>query len=663
MSDSRSAPTPAPWGGWSSPVTAELLTRGSVGRDAPCRVDGVHYWQESRPRENGRTAVVARYPDGHTLDVLPAPLDTRSKVHEYGGRSWVVADGVLFFVAGDDQRIYALPLPADGQRPAGEPLQPRPLTPADAPLRFGDLCHDPARHRLLAVCETHHRDGREPDNSLVAIATDGASLDPVALPTLVGGGDFYAYPRPSPDGDSLCWLTWDHPRMPWDGTTLWTAGFDDHGRIDPDSTLRVAGGERESLFQPQWSPSGVLHVVSDRSGWWNLYRLDDDDLAPLFPVEAEFATPLWALGMNTYGFLDERHIATLFTQNGSWHLGILDSDNGEMTMVGTPYTWMSALSCSDGEALFIGASPRVTTSVARLDTVDRRVSALAEDEPVIDPAFISEPSPVSFPTGDGDMANGFYYPPASGDFTGPEETPPPLIVMCHGGPTGATQPVLNYKIQYWTSRGFGLLDVNYRGSTGYGRHYREKLNGRWGEADVEDAAAGASYLALEGLADPERLLIRGSSAGGYTVLAALTFTDTFSAGASLYGIGDLETLARDTHKFESRYLDTLVGPWPEQRDKYRRRSPAHHVERLDCPVIFLQGLEDKVVPPQQAETMVEALRGRGLPVAYVVFDDEGHGFRKAANIRTALEAELDFYRRVLGIDSREQLPPVAIDNL
>lgn len=645
-------PKTAPYGGWRSPITPELLTRGTPARDFPCLVDGILYWQESRPAEEGRVAVVARAQDGVARDVQPYPMSARSKVHEYGGRAWLVAENHLFFILQDDQRLYRLPL--DGTTP-----EPEALTPVDEHSRYAEPVLDARHRRILCVRERHFEPeaNREPENSLVAIPVD----EPGKVLTLVTGSDFYAYPRPSPSGDRLAWLTWNHPQMPWDGTELWCAPLSAHGEVgEPE---KIAGDTDESVFQPAWSPAGELHFVSDHSGWWNLYRHRNGDNQPLFPMEADFATPLWALGMSTYGFIDEHRIACLFTQSGDWHLGLLHADTGKMDAIATPYSTLSSLSCDKTTAVFIGAAPDRSGEVAVFSPLSKAVKTATPAEADDIKPWISRPRPVSFPSGDGDIAHGFFYPPRNPDFQAPEGDRPPLIVMCHGGPTGATSTALNYKIQYWTSRGFALLDVNYRGSTGYGRDYREKLAGQWGVADVQDVAAGAAYLAEEGAVNPDQMLIRGSSAGGYTVLAALTFTDTFRAGASLYGIGELEALARDTHKFESRYLDKLVGPYPEERERYRQRSPVNHIDRLQCPVIFLQGLEDKVVPPDQARQMVDALRAKRIPVAYLEFPDEGHGFRKADNIKRALEAELAFYRRVLGIDAGEDLPELVIENL
>ncbi|MCK9563442.1 MAG: S9 family peptidase [Bacteroidales bacterium] len=671
----------APYGGWLSPITPELINRGAPARDFPCLVDDVAYWQESRPEENGRITIVARYPDGNEWDLLPYPFSARSKVHEYGGRAWTVAQQTLYFVNQQDQRLYALPLAS-----AYEDVVP--LTPEGGASRFADLVFDPHRQRLLAVMEEHHQaepgqsqrepdqrepgekdhdreehgqGAREPLNSLVAITPPtGATAGPARVETLVSGADFYAFPRLSPDGSRLCWLSWNHPNMPWDGTELWYADLDGDGL--PLALVRAAGGEEEAIFQPGWSPSGELVFISDSSGWWNLYRHHPEGNHCLLPMEADFATPLWSLGMSTWGFVDDRRIAALLTRDGTWQVGILDTASGGFSLLASPYTQLSGLSTAPGRAILCAGNARLPDDIAVLDLTAGSLDTLKSSASPAFDEYLSLPRAIRFETGDGDTAHGFYYPPHSPDFTGPKGKLPPLIVMCHGGPTGAASTALNLKIQFWTSRGFAVFDVNYRGSTGFGRAYREKLNGRWGEADVADAVAAVRHLGEHGLVDSRRAIIRGSSAGGFTALAALTFSDSFRAGASLYGIGDLETLARDTHKFEARYLDRLVGPYPERRDLYRQRSPIHHSEQLRCPVIFMQGLEDKVVPPGQAEAMVAALRDRGVPVAYITFADEAHGFRKAPNIKKALEAELAFYRRILHIASDERLPAVTIEN-
>ncbi|MDP8901457.1 MAG: prolyl oligopeptidase family serine peptidase, partial [Actinomycetota bacterium] len=538
--------------------------------------------------------------------------------------------------------------------PGGEP---EPLT-SDVAHRYADMTVDAGRGRLISVREDHSAGG-EPVNEIVGISlTDGAET------VLVSGNDFYSSPRLSPDGGSLAWLTWNHPNMPWDGTELWTAELDGEGA--PVGAERLEGGPDESVFQPEWSPDGTLHLVSDRTGWWNLYRAGGGAVEPLCPMEAEFGLPQWAFGMSTYAFLSPTRIACVAIERGVFRLAILDTETGELAEVQTPYSVMSALRSDpgSGDLLFIAGSPTDSTRVARLDTQTGEHEVLRRAGDIeIDAGYLSVPETVEFQTEGGLTAHGFFYPPANKDYAAPEGERPPLLVLSHGGPTGMTLPRLDLEIQHRTSRGFAVLDVNYGGSTGYGREYRQRLDGMWGVVDVDDCKNGAKYLAQRGLVDGGRLLIAGGSAGGYTTLCALTFRETFAAGASYYGVSDAAALAEETHKFESRYLDRLIGPYPERADLYRERSPIHHTEGLSCPVIFFQGLEDEVVPPNQAETMFETLKEKGLPVAYVPFEGEQHGFRRAENIKRALDAEIFFYSRVFGFSLADPVEPLRIENL
>lgn len=639
----------APYGSWRSPITARWIVADAVGLGA-IAVDGDDLiWSESRPTEGGRTALVRRDASGATTDLLPPPWSVRSRAHEYGGGAFTAHDGVVYFVDDRTQSVQAL------ERGA---TQPRRLT-APSERRHADLIVDPHRRRLLAVCEDHAA-SPEPRSSLVAIALDGADAE---SPTeLVAGHDFHSSPRPSPDGTQLAWLTWSHPHMPWDETELWVARLDERGL--PRDARRIAGGDGESIFQPEWSPDGVLHFVSDRTGWWNLYRWDGAQAVALCPRDAEFGLPQWTFGMTTYGFADARTIVCCFAERGEWRLARLDVATGELDVLDLPYVTVSGLVVSGRRAWFVGGSATAPPTLVELDVAtgkDVVVRASARLE--LDPELVSVAQAIEFPSAGGRTAHAFYYPPRNPEFEAPAGELPPLRVRSHGGPTAATDGSLKLPIQYWTSRGFAVLDVNYGGSTGYGRAYRERLRGQWGVVDVEDCVAGARFLAERGLADPARLTISGGSAGGYTTLCALVFHDVFAAGASHYGIGDLAALAADTHKFESRYTDSLVAPWPEGEELYLARSPLAHADRLSRPVIFFQGLEDRVVPPSQAEAMVAVLRAKRLPVAYVTFPGEQHGFRKAENIVRALEAELDFFARVLGFTPADEIEPVAIENL
>jgi dipeptidyl aminopeptidase/acylaminoacyl peptidase len=636
----------APYGSWGSPISSDVIVRGVVGLSEVTIDNGDVYWMESRPGEGGRNVVVLRTPDGSTVEVTPQPFNARTRVHEYGGGDFAVHDRTVYFSNFADQRIYRRP-PGGG---------PQPLTP-ETGRRFADMVVDQARNRLIAVREDHA--GREPVNEIVAV-----NLDDGDETVLAAGNDFYSSPRLSPDGGRLAWLTWNHPNMPWDGTDLVVCHMNAEGL--PENVERVAGGQGESIFQPEWSPDGTLHFVSDRTGWWNLYRRRTGRVEPLYEKEAEFGSPQWIFGMSTYAFLSPGRIVCSYTDRGASHLTLLDTENRNLEPFETPYSSISYVRADTGvgAVVFRGSSPTEPACIVRLDpsTGDHEVlrrSGTLE----LDPGYLSVPEPVEFPTENGRTAYAFFYAPKNRDYAAPEDELPPLLVMSHGGPTSATSNSLDLEIQYWTSRGIAVLDVNYGGSTGYGREYRRRLDGAWGVVDVEDCANGAKYLAGRGLVDGGRLMITGGSAGGYTTLCALAFTDTFAAGASHFGVSDVEELAKETHKFESRYLDRLIGPYPERADLYRERSPIHSTEKLSCPVIFFQGLEDEVVPKEQAETMFDALREKSLPVAYVPFEGEQHGFRRAENIRRALDGELYFYSRIFGFELADPVEPVPIENL
>ena len=638
-------PRTIPYGSWPSPITSELIVSDTVGI-GQVEVDGDDlYWAEARPAEQGRVVVVRRGPDGATADAVGPRWNVRTRVHEYGGACFAVDRGSLLFTHFADQRLHL----------ARAGAEPQPLTP-EADLRYADLCLDRARSRVVCVLEDHTRPGVEAANRIAAVPLDGGAPE-----VLVEGADFVAAPRISPDGRRLCWLSWDHPNMPWDGTDLWVAELDAAGR--PGAPVRVAGGSAESVSVPSWSPGGVLHLVSDRTGWWNLYRWRGGDLEPLAPVEMEFARPAWLLGWSSYAFLSEDRIVCTATRRGEWRLYTVDAAG--LREVPTPYTEISPwLRAWRGGVLLTGGSPDRAAELVHLDLESGRREVLRRSSSLeLDPGYLSAPEAVEFPTEGGRSAHGLYYPPRNRDAAGPDDERPPLLVQSHGGPTSAATTLLRLPIQYWSSRGIAVLDVNYGGSTGYGREYRERLYGQWGVVDVDDCCNGARFLVARGDADPRRLVIDGGSAGGYTTLCALTFRDVFSAGASHFGIGDLEVFVHDTHKFESRYLDRLIGPLPEAAALYHDRSPINFTDRLSCPVILFQGLEDRIVPPNQAELMFEALRRKGIPCAYVAFPGEQHGFRIAANIRRSLDGELSFYARVLGFELADAIEPVPIENL
>ena len=649
-------PQVAPYGTWKSPITSDAIVAAAVTL-GEIRVDGEDvYWSELRPAEGGRTVIVRRTPDGRTQDVNSAPLSARTRVHEYGGGAWAVHQGTLFFTDYASQTLYR-------QDPGGEPRRLTPETEGAA-LRYADMVVDTRRGRLICVRESHRPGSHEPANEIVAVPLDPA--EPAAGTPLVSGADFYASPRLSADGAKLAWLQWQHPNMPWDGTELREAALAADGAVR--ASRRVAGGTQESVFQPEYGPDGALYFTSDRSGWGNLYRTSGAGATERLTNEtAEFGTPQWVFGLTTYDFDAAGRIACSFVRNGELRLGLLDLETKQIEPLEVPYTSVArarSLRVAGVKAYFSGASPTEPTSVVELDletgrhTVLRRASELR-----VDPGYVSAAQAISFPTEGGKAAHAFYYAPRNKDFTAPDGERPPLVVRSHGGPTSSTTSALNAEIQYWTSRGFAVLDVNYGGSTGYGREYMLRLRGTWGVTDVDDCVNGAKYLVEQGLADGARLAITGGSAGGYTTLCALTFRSVFTAGASHYGVSDLEALAQDTHKFEARYLDSLIGPYPERKDLYVARSPIHHVERLSCPVIFTQGLDDPVVPPNQAERMVAALEQKGIPVAYVPFARERHGYRKAENIKRALDAELYFYGRIWGFQPADAIEPVPIRNL
>ena len=624
-----------PYGAWRSPITAELVAGKQIGLASPWLDGDDAYWIESRPLEGGRSTLVRHRPGEGAVELTPAPVNLRTRVHEYGGRPFTVRDGVVVGTSFADQRLYRFT--------PGAP--PEPLTPeSGGALRYADLVLDLARGRVLAVREDHRGAG-EPVNALVAVPLAGG---PHEGEVLAGGHDFFAYPRPSPDGSRLAWLSWDHPDMPWDRTMLWLAGLDGSGR--PTEPMAIDSGVEESLVQPEWSPAGELHVMSDRSDFWSLYRMVGRTLEPVALIGAELAGPVWQLGARWYDFVDEATAVAIATERGRSRLVRLDLASGADAPLDLPHVEFAGLSCAGGRALVQALPNDAPAAILLLDPATAATETLATAAALdLVPTAISRAEHITFASGDGRQAFALYYPPTNPDHAAPSGELPPLVVRSHGGPTGRASPALNLQIQFWTSRGFAVVDVDYAGSTGYGRAYRRLLDGAWGVADVEDCLAAARHLAAEGRADPARLAIRGGSAGGYTTLCALAFHDLFRAGASWYGIGDLEALVRDTHKFESRYLDRLVGPWPEAATVYRARSPIHHVDGLSCPVIFMQGLDDKVVPPNQAEAMVEALRRKGVPVAYLPFPAEGHGFRVAATIEQALRAEHEFFCRAFGI--------------
>jgi dienelactone hydrolase len=632
--------TIAPYGTWLSPLGAATVAAAGL-RLSAVAVDGDNiYWLEGRPTEGGRNALVMRSPDGRTEDVTPRDMNVRTRVHEYGGGAYAVADGVVYFANFQDQRVYRT---GAGLQASG--VAPEPVTPAGE-FFYADFAIDRQRQQFICVREDHSRQG-EPVNTLVRIPLTG---EPSAGDIIAEGYDFYSTPRLSPDGTRLAWIAWRHPQMPWDGTELWVAD------LTPDGTLtnprHIAGSAAESIYQPGWSPDGVLYFVSDLDGWWKLYRARADSIEAVVrnpPAAAEFGRPQWVFGTATWAFADPDRIIAAFTRGGRWHLATVHVHTGLLTEVPAgvaPLEWITATA---QHVVLVAGSHERPDAVMRFDQTRFYVEELRRASEVeLDAGFISTPEPIEFSTEHGRTAYAFYYAPCNKNFVAPRGDRAPLIVIGHGGPTTAAKTTFDLAIQFWTSRGFAVADVNYGGSSGYGREYRERLKGEWGVVDVADIIHVAQHLVTQGTVDVRKLIVRGGSAGGYTTLAALTFyPGVFAVGASYYGISDVEVLARDTHKFEARYLDTLIGPYPAMKDVYHARSPIHHVDRLACALILFQGLEDKVVPPNQSQMMADAVRAKGLPVEYLTFEGEQHGFRRADTIVRALEAELAFYQRVL----------------
>jgi len=647
--------TVAPYGTWTSPISAQTVAEQGLRLGFPALDGDDIYWLEGRPHEGGRNALVRRRIDGTVADVTPRDHNVRTRVHEYGGGAYVVSNGVVYYSNFADQRIYRI---------AGSAAEP--ITPAGKWF-YADAAVDGQRQRLICVREDHRHEGREAVTTLVSIPLGG---EPSAGDVIASGYDFYSTPRLSPDGSRLAWLSWKHPQMPWDGTELWVAAVTADGKLENPEL--IAGGPHESIYQPGWSPGGVLHFATDRTGWWSLHKCDvrtaNVDVQPVLwqPIdEAEFGRPQWLFGWATWAFADERHIVASYARRGRWTLATIDVEAGTLANVPTDLEPLEWLTATPTHAIYVAASPDTPPAIVRTNLMTAGTEMLRSSSTLqLDRRHISVPEAIEFPTEGGVTAHAFYYPPSNGDFSALASDRPPLIVISHGGPTTQTKAVLDLQVQYWTSRGFAVVDVNYGGSSGYGRQYRERLNWQWGIVDVDDNINAAKYLVEHGKADPDRLIIRGGSAGGYTTLAALAFhPEVFGAGASYYGVSDVEALAKDTHKFESRYLDTMIGPYPATQDLYRERSPIHFIDRLSCALILFQGLEDKVVPPDQSERMADAVRAKGLPVAYIAFEGEQHGFRRAETIIRCLEAELYFYGAVFRFTPADPLMPIRIDNL
>ncbi|MFK7993344.1 MAG: alpha/beta hydrolase family protein [Granulosicoccus sp.] len=637
----ESSPTQAPYGSWHSPISAEMLVSGAVGINEVIPDGDSLWWAESRPEEAGRVALM-RYQAGESVEVTPRNINVRTLMHEYGGGAWWVANDTVWFVDYADQRLRQLHYSSDGAN-AIQLLSAEPPTPRG--LRFADIRPSHDGHWLVSVCERHLPDQDEPQNLICAIARDGSQRQI----GLVEGADFYGSICLSGDGKQLAWVQWDHPNMPWDTTTLMMANIiSDSEDIRLSDARAVAGGSDEAIVQPLFSPDHRLHYLSDRNDFWQLYVQGND--TPVLEVDGEIGYPPWVHGLSRYGFDDKGNVVAAYYRDGIDHL--------DKAPEGSAF---HSIRLSGSRLAFASASWSRETSV-HYDGIEVRS---ARTLPLSD-EFMKPPEVLKFPTGDensGEIAHALYYSPVNPDFTAAENEKPPLIVLAHGGPTSAARSQLSLAQRFWTSRGFAVVDVNYRGSSGYGRSYRKKLDGQWGIADVQDCVAVAQFLAKRGDVDSKRLIIRGGSAGGFTVLSALALHDTFTAGASLYGVADLEALANDTHKFESRYLDSLIGRWPQDAAIYAERSPINHLSGFNAPMIVLQGAEDAIVPPNQSRMIVDALDKRGLPVAYLEFEGEQHGFRKSETIIKATLSELAFYGKVFGFTPSGDTTDIDIRNL
>lgn len=631
--------TQAPYGHWQSPIKAEDVASHSDLISEPKISGGCFYWIEGRPDEGGRCQIVCRLPDSDPFDLLPEGYSAMSRVHEYGGGAYCVGSDHLYFVNQKDQQIYQIKLKKTR-------ATPRALTQTPG-CRYGDLQYNSRAHQLICICEDHRE--TVPVNSLVSISINS----PQSIISLASGADFYGCPRLNLNTQQLAWVSWNHPNMPWDNNQLHTGYLAQDGSLASEKTL----GTGESFQEPLWSPEGQLYCISDRSNWWNIYRYSDLDeaLQPICSMEAEFSSPPWQLGGRHYAFINTDTLLATFTKNNRWYLTTIDVNSGDWRLLDSHYTTFGGLNAEAGTLVALAAS--ATTSSEVIHYQDGQLASLTDSQNCLEADYTSIAEDIKVGSGDS-STYAFYYPPTNPNYEGPAGELPPLLVFSHGGPTGASNPALNLKIQYWTTRGFAIADVNYRGSSGYGRHYRNQLKGQWGIYDVEDCCQVATYLCDKGLVDPAKLVIRGGSAGGYTTLCALTFTNQFAAGCSLYGIGDLEILVKDTHKFESHYCNTLIAPYPEEKAIYRRRSPLHFSDQIQCPVLVLQGMEDKVVTPNQAETIVASLEAKGIPVCYISFPGEAHGFRSKEAIIKALHSEWLFYGLVLGF-----LPPSLTKDL
>jgi dipeptidyl aminopeptidase/acylaminoacyl peptidase len=637
----------AAFGSWKSDITTDLMLADSVGLGEISVFAEDVYWIEMRPQEKGRYVIVKQTSDGQIVDAISPEFNARTRVHEYGGGSYLVTEKGLIFTNFSDQALYLV----NGK----ECLK---LTDNNA-CRYADMVYDKFRDRIICVREDHSKKESEAVNTIVAVPVSNSLPGSNEEQILVEGADFYSNPRISDDGKQLCWISWQHPNMPWDNTSLSIAEISNEGGLGESVIIAGGNNQNESVCQPQWSPDNTLFFISDRNNWWNLYRVANNEIECILEMDAEFAVPQWSFRECNYDFIDSDTIQAIYRQNG---LACLSKINIKLKLIESielPYTDFESLVSSEKKSWFLAGSPTQFPAIIEYDIHTNKTRTLRKaNNLLLDDDNLSIGESLIFPVAENNNAYAFFYRPKNKMFTGLENELPPLIVMSHGGPTGESHNGIKMVVQYFTSRGFAVLDVNYGGSSGYGRAYRQRLNKEWGIVDVNDCSKAALYVAQQSWVDSERLAIRGGSAGGFTTLAALAFTDVFKAGASHYGVSDLEALAKETHKFESRYLDTLIGAYPEDQALYKQRSPVYAVDQLSCPVIFFQGLEDKIVLPNQAEMMVNALKDKGIPVAYIVYEGEQHGFRQAKNIKRTLEAELYFYSTIFNFKCAEKIETV-----
>ncbi|MGM0599562.1 MAG: S9 family peptidase [Candidatus Rifleibacteriota bacterium] len=642
MKDNRIPLTP---GSWPSALTPEKMVEKANRPVEILQLKEKLFILEARPSEKGRNTLVCLDNDV-TEEVLPSRFNIRSRVHEYGGLC-IASDqsNYFYFTEFSDQQIYRLSLDGTVTKLTNEPS-----------YRFADFNIDPKRNLLFAVMEDHSKSDLNPENSIVKINLENGKVSKI-----IAGNDFYSSPRISPDGQELAYITWNHPQMPWDGTELHTALVADEGNIK--SSKKISGCSNESVCRPQWHNKSLFYI-SDKNGWWNIFKYENEKSSLVFNKDADFSGPPWSFAKEPYQILDDDRIFVTWTEDACWHAGIINMQSEALENLNFPYQLYSSITLNKDHIYFIGAGYKTRAEVVQFDYNSSNLQVLfGSSEIPVAKSFISKPESIYFEVAKNQKAHAFYYPPANPDYKIPENEKPPLLVCSHGGPTGCSNPTLRLDIQFWTTRGFAVLDVNYSGSTGFGRAYRDRLKGSWGIIDVRDCEKGALYLKNEGLVDSNKIAIRGGSAGGYTTLCALTFTDTFKAGASHFGLSDLEILAKETHKFESRYMDNLIGPYPEKAEIYKNRSPINFPEKLSCPVIFFQGLDDKVVPPNQAEELYKILKKKKIPTCYVTYEGEGHGFRQAENIKHSLKSELYFYCRIFKLKYPDNSKPVEIDNL